>query len=89
LVKSLKWLQSAKPEDIAATVPEEYYLGDKPLYLKAVQNSLESYSRDGIIQMSGMQSVLDMLRQLDPELRDAKVDLAATFNDRFVRQATI
>jgi sulfonate transport system substrate-binding protein len=88
-VKSLKWLQSAKPEDIAATVPEEYYLGDKPLYLKAVQNSLESYSRDGIIQMSGMQSVLDMLRQLDPELKDAKIDLAATFNDRFVRQATI
>lgn len=89
LVKSLKWLQTAKPEDIAATVPEEYYLGDKPLYLKAVQNSLESYSRDGIIQMSGMQSVLDMLRQLDPELKDAKIDLAATFNDRFVRQAAI
>ncbi|QRM30895.1 ABC transporter substrate-binding protein [Microvirga sp. VF16] len=88
-VKSLKWIQSAKPEDIAATVPEEYYLGDKPLYLKAVQNSLESYSRDGIIQTSGMQSVLDMLRQLDPELKDAKVDLAATFNDRFVRQAAI
>ncbi|WP_262273090.1 MULTISPECIES: ABC transporter substrate-binding protein [Microvirga] len=88
-VKSLKWLQTAKPEDIAATVPEEYYLGDKPLYLKAVQNSLESYSRDGIIQMTGMQSVLDMLRQLDPELKDAKVDLAATFNDRFVRQAAI
>lgn len=88
-VKTLKWLQTAKPEDIAATVPEEYYLGDKPLYLKAVQNSLESYSRDGIIQMSGMQSVLDMLRQLDPELKDAKVDLAATFSDRFVRQAAM
>lgn len=89
LVKSLKWLQTAKPEDVAATVPEEYYLGDKALYLKAVQNSLESYSRDGIIQMTGMQSVLDMLRQLDPELKDAKVDLAATFNDRFVRQAAM
>jgi NitT/TauT family transport system substrate-binding protein len=88
-VKSLKWIQSAKPEDVAAAVPEEYYLGDKPLYLKAVQNSLESYSRDGIIQMTGMQSVLDMLRQLDPELKDAKVDLAATFNDRFVRQAAM
>ena len=88
-VKSLKWLQTAKPEDIAATVPEEYYLGDKPLYLTAVQNSLESYSRDGIIQMTGMQSVLDMLRQLDPELKEAKIDLAATFNDRFVRQAAI
>ena len=88
-VKTLKWLQTAKPEDIAATVPEEYYLGDKPLYLKAVQNSLESYSRDGIVQMTGMQSVLDMLRQLDPELKEAKIDLAATFNDRFVRQASM
>jgi NitT/TauT family transport system substrate-binding protein len=88
-VKSLKWLETAKPEDVAATVPEEYYLGDKPLYLKAVQNSLESYSRSGIIPMIGMQSVLDMLRQLDPELKDAKVDLAATFDDRFVRQAAM
>jgi NitT/TauT family transport system substrate-binding protein len=88
-VKTLKWLETAKPEDVAATVPEEYYLGDKPLYLKAVQNSLESYSRSGIIPMIGMQSVLDMLRQLDPELKDAKVDLAATFDDRFVRQAAI
>jgi NitT/TauT family transport system substrate-binding protein len=86
-VKTLKWLETATPEDVANTVPEEYYLGDKPLYLKAVQNSLESYSRNGIVPMVGMQSVLDMLRQLDPELKDAKVDLAATFNDRFVRQA--
>jgi NitT/TauT family transport system substrate-binding protein len=88
-VKTLKWLETAKPEDVAATVPEEYYLGDKPLYLKAVQNSLESYSRSGIIPMIGMQSVLDMLRQLDPELKDAKVDLAATFDDRFVRKAAM
>jgi len=88
-VKSLKWLQTATPEDIADTVPAEYHLGDKPLYLKAVQNSLESYSRDGIVQKSGMESVLDMLRQLDPELKDAKIDLDATFMDRFVRQASI
>ena len=88
-VKTLKWLETAKPEDVAATVPEEYYLGDKPLYLTAVQNSLESYSRSGIIPMIGMQSVLDMLRQLDPEMKEAKVDLAATFNDRFVRQAAM
>ena len=77
------------PRTSPTSVPEEYHLGDKPLYLKAVQNSLESYSRDGIVQMSGMQSVLDMLKQLDPELKDAKVDLAATFNDRFVRQASM
>ncbi|WP_201864043.1 ABC transporter substrate-binding protein [Microvirga soli] len=86
-VKSLKWLQTATPEDVAATVPPEYHLGDRPLYLKAVQNSLESYSRDGIVPPVGMTSVMDMLKQLDPELKDAKVDLSATFDDRFVKQA--
>ena len=68
-------------------MPAEYHLGDKPLYIRAVQNSLESYSRDGIVQKSGMESVLDMLKQLDPELKDAKIDLAATFDERFVRKA--
>src|SRR3712207_6288550 len=33
-VKALKWLQTATPEDVAATVPAEYHLGDRPLYLK-------------------------------------------------------
>ncbi|MET0429806.1 MAG: ABC transporter substrate-binding protein [Microvirga sp.] len=88
LMKSLKWLASAKPEDVAEAVPPEYHLGDKPLYIKAVQNSLESYSRTGIVSPEGMASVMDMLKQLDPELKDAKVDLAATFDDRFVKKAS-
>ena len=87
-VKALKWLQTATPDDVAATVPAEYHLGDRSLYIRAVQNSLESYSRDGIVAQSGMTSVMDMLKQLDPELKDAKVDLAATFDDRFVRKAS-
>jgi len=87
-MKSLKWLQTAKPEDVAEAVPPEYHLGDKPLYIKAVQNSLESYSRTGVVPPEGMASVMDMLKQLDPELKDAKVDLKTTFDDRFVRKAS-
>src|SRR5919112_5530496 len=86
-MKSLKWLQNATPEQVADTVPAEYHLGDKPLYLKAVQNSLESYSRTGIIPQEGMTSVYDMLKVLDPEFQGAQVDLATTFDDRFVKQA--
>ena len=33
-VKALKWLETAKPEDVADLVPAEYHLGDKPLYLR-------------------------------------------------------
>lgn len=86
-VKALKWLATATPEAVAETVPPEYHLGDKALYLKAVKNSLESYSRTGIIPQAGQQSVLDMLQLLDPEMKDAKIDLSATFTDRFVKAA--
>jgi NitT/TauT family transport system substrate-binding protein len=86
--KSLKWLQTAKPEDVADLVPAEYHLGDKPLYLKAVANSLPAYSRDGIITQEGMKSVMDMLQTLDPEMKEAKVDLANTFDGRFVKKAS-
>ncbi|MDB5590115.1 ABC transporter substrate-binding protein [Enterovirga sp.] len=86
-VKALKWLSTAKPEDVANLVPTEYHLNDKPLYLKAVRNSLESYSRTGIIPQEGQDSVLEMLRVIDPELASAKIDLAQTFTDRFVKRA--
>ena len=86
-MKSLKWLQGATPEQVADTVPPEYHLGDKPLYLSAVKNSLESYSRDGIIQQQGMTSIYDMLKTLDPELQGTQVNVATTFDDRFVKRA--
>ena len=87
-VKALRWLASATPENVADLVPAEYHLGDKQLYLKAVKNSLETYSRNGIIPQAGQESVLDMLRKLDPELASAKIDLVATFDDRFVKRST-
>lgn len=85
--KALDWLAQASPEDIAATVPEAYYLGDKALYLRAVAASKETYSRTGIIPPAGMQSAYDMLKQFDPELASAQIDLARTFTDRFVKAA--
>ena len=87
-VKSLKWLASAKPEDVAASVPEDFYLGDKDLYIRAVKNSLESYSRTGVIGADGMKSVYDMVKALDPEMASAQVDLSKTFVDKFVKKAT-
>jgi NitT/TauT family transport system substrate-binding protein len=86
-LKSLKWLSTATPEQVADAVPADYHLGDKPLYVQAVKNSLESYSRNGIIPADGMTSVYDLVKTIDPELQAAKVDLATTFDDRFVKKA--
>jgi NitT/TauT family transport system substrate-binding protein len=85
--KTLKWLEKATPEDIAATVPPEYYLGDKALYIASVKANKPVYSLTGVIPASGMQSAADMLTAFDDELKSAKLDLAKTFDDRFVRKA--
>jgi NitT/TauT family transport system substrate-binding protein len=85
--KTLKWLEKATPEEITATVPQEYWLGDKALYMAAVRASKPAYSLTGIVPTAGMKSASDMLVAFDDELRRANVDLARTFDDRFIKKA--
>jgi NitT/TauT family transport system substrate-binding protein len=85
--KTLKWLEKATPEDVAKTVPEQYYLGDRALYLAAVKNSKAMYSTTGVVSDKGMKNAYDMLIQFDKQLATAKIDLAKTFDGRFVKKA--
>lgn len=86
--KTLKWIDKATPEQIAAAVPEEYWLGDKALYLRATRSSMPTYSKTGIIPAEGMSSTLKFLEVTEPAaFKDAKIDLARTFTDRFVKKA--
>lgn len=87
LVKALKWLETATPEQVADLVPAEYHLGDKPLYLRSVKNSLESYSRTGVSTPEAMKSMYDALKLLDPEMASSNVDLGKTFIDSFAKKA--
>ena len=85
--KTQKWLAAATPDDVAKTVPEEYYLGDRALYLAAVKASKPMYSVTGIIPPEGQKNALDMLVKFDSEMKDAKIDLSKTFNDSFAKKA--
>lgn len=82
--KSLRWLGQATPEAVVDLVPASYHLGDRALYTRAVAASLESYSRTGLAPMDGRESALKLLSLADPQIAAAKIDLAATFDDRFV-----
>jgi NitT/TauT family transport system substrate-binding protein len=68
-------------------VPKEYFLGDRELYLAAVKANKPVYSITGIIPPDGMKSAADMLLAFDEELKGAKLDLAKTFDARFVKRA--
>ena len=74
----LKWLEKASREEVAATVPQEYYLGDKALYVAAAKANKEAYSVTGDISEGGIELAADMLLAFDDELKGSKIDLAKT-----------
>jgi NitT/TauT family transport system substrate-binding protein len=85
--KALIFIQASTPEQIAAVMPPEYLLGDRPLYISALTSSKPTYSHTGVITEAGMKSANDMLLRFDEQVKGAKFDLAKTFDDRFVKKA--
>jgi len=87
--KTLKWIATATTDEVVNTVPPDYYLGDRDIYVKALKANLLVYSKTGLITRQGMNSALNMLVTFDPELAGASIDLRKTFDDRFVKRATV
>jgi len=87
MVRAVLWLRDASVDDIVATVPKEYYGDDPALYRTGLQKNKEGFSPDGRFSMQGAQNVYQVLDAFVPEVQKAKIDLAATFDNRFVERA--
>jgi NitT/TauT family transport system substrate-binding protein len=86
-VRGLKWVQSHSPEEIAKVMPEEYALGDKALYVKAIKNSLTMYSADGRFAPESEEIAYKVLKQFDPGVQNASIDVSKTYTNAFVEKA--
>ena len=89
LYKTLRWIATATTDEIVDTVPTDYFLGDRAIYVEALKANLLVYSRTGIITRQGMNSALKMMATFDPDLKDKKIDLQKTFDDRFIKHAAV
>lgn len=88
LYKALRWIDSASAAEIADAVPDSYHLGDKALYIKAVQSSKDAYSKTGVMAEDGMNAVFSMLKALDKDMESASPEIVAkTFDGRFAVKA--
>ena len=89
MVRALKWLQKATPSDVLNTVPENYLLGDRALYVDAFMKVRESISPDGMFPETGAATALRTLQTFDPTLADKKIDLSKTYTNVFVEKANL
>lgn len=87
IVHSLKWLQTAGPGDILKTVPEEYLMGDRGLYLASFEKIRESIAVDGLFPEEGSRTALRALASVDAAFGAGRIDLARTYTNQFASLA--
>ncbi len=88
MVRALKWLKTATPDEVAKAVPAEYLIGDRALYLDAYRKNSESYSKDGLFPPAGADALMKVLRSFEQAVREAKdLNPADSYTNDFVRKA--
>lgn len=87
MVRALIWMQGASPQQILSTVPEEYLLGNKAMYLFAFNNVKTAYSKDGLISEAGAKTTLKALASFNPAIKPANINLAETYTNEFAKKA--
>lgn len=83
-VKALRYIKTHSAEEIANKMPSSFYGQDKDLYVKAIQDSKQMFTPDGIMPESGPATVLKVLSGSDRSLQGKSINLANTFTTRFV-----
>ncbi|WP_411139687.1 ABC transporter substrate-binding protein [Streptomyces sp. x-80] len=85
-VKTLKWMSTHTPEEIAAKMPADYAQGGKELYVKAIKDTLPMFTKDGVMPADGPATVERVLKSFNPNLKDATIDLKKTYTTEFVKK---
>jgi NitT/TauT family transport system substrate-binding protein len=84
---ALDWMTKASIDEIVAAVPPEYYSNDRALYRAMVENNRPRVSPDGVISAEAAARVLRNLSEFEPAFKDAKIDLARTYDNSFIEKA--
>lgn len=90
MVRALRWLARATPEEVIKAVPPEYLLGDRALYLAALTRLKPTYSKDGLIPKKGVDQAYKVLQSTHQAVRRAPVlFLQQTYDNSFVQRALV
>jgi NitT/TauT family transport system substrate-binding protein len=87
MVTTLKWMQTATPDEITATVPPEYVGPDKSMYRDAIALQIPIFSADGVLHRDELERTVNSMVQEGQLKREQKVDLDKTYDAAFAAAA--
>lgn len=87
IVRTLKWIHEHTPEEIMAKMPSEYTQGDPDLYATVLEKTIPMYSTTGLMDPDGAKAVLNVFSLSDEEVKNAHIDITATYDNSFAQKA--
>jgi NitT/TauT family transport system substrate-binding protein len=89
IVRALLWLHTATPDQVADTVPPEYLLNDRALYVAAYAKFRDAISPDGLFTKDGAENTLKFLSAFNPALKQADIKLGQTYDNSYTEKALV
>lgn len=86
--RTMQFIATHSPEEIAAKMPRDYYGSNKDLYVSALKASLPMFTKDGRMPADGPATVLNVLSGFNPSVKNKHIDLAKTFTNEYLPAAT-
>jgi NitT/TauT family transport system substrate-binding protein len=84
IVRTLDWMQTHTPEQIAEKTPREFRGDDQSLYVDALKNTMAMFSPDGVMAADGAEAVHTLLAQTMDKVRNTTIDMSKTYTNEFV-----
>lgn len=86
-VKTMKWIATHSPQEIADKLPADYQAGDPAAYVQALTDSMGMFTADGRMPQGGPEFVLKTLTSFNDDLKSKQIDLSKTWDPSFVDNA--
>ena len=86
-VKTLKWMHSHSPAEIADKMPADYYAGDKASYVADLQSQLAIFGSDCKMPAGGAETVQKIQQQFVASYKGKSANLSETYTNEFADKA--
>jgi NitT/TauT family transport system substrate-binding protein len=84
ITRTLAWMQTHSPQEIADKTPKTFRGEDDALYVEALKASMPMFSPDGVMPAEGTEVVRTLLAGSMEKVRNATIDVSKTYTNEFV-----
>jgi NitT/TauT family transport system substrate-binding protein len=84
ITRTLAWMQTHTPREIAGKTPATFRGEDEALYVEALKASMPMFSPDGLMAADGAEVVRTLLAGSMEKVRTAAIDVSKTYTNEFI-----